>query len=143
MGIIHLVSSFLWWSFTVIVVLIIRPLNKTGNLSIVLPRIQIIVSYTSTVSIVSGFIFFGIVSNFQYYKLITTFWGNIIMLAGIFSLFVYYNVMSGGKIQSFVIRLKIHRKLSNKLPLLLLSLITASIMLMILISKVFVVGSTN
>jgi hypothetical protein len=143
MSIIHLVSSFLWWSFTVIVVLIIRPLNKTGNLSIVLPRIQKIVSYTSTVSIVSGFIFFGIITNFQYYKLITTFWGNIIVLAGIFSLIVYYNVISGGKIQSFVIGLKISRKLSNKLPLVLLSLITASIMLMILISKVFVVGSIN
>jgi hypothetical protein len=65
------------------------------------------------------------------------------VLAGIFSLIVYYNVISGGKIQSFVIGLKISRKLSNKLPLVLLSLITASIMLMILISKVFVVGSIN
>ena len=60
------------------VVIIIRPLNKTGNLSIILLRIQKVVVYTSTVSIVSGIVFFGINTNYQYYKLFYTTWGNII-----------------------------------------------------------------
>ena len=72
-SIIHLMSSFLWWSITFVVVLIVRPLNKTGNLSIILPKIQKIVLYASTVSIISGFILFGINTDFQYYKLFYTF----------------------------------------------------------------------
>jgi hypothetical protein len=129
----------MWWSFTITVVFIIRPLNKTGNLSIVLPKIQKIVSFVSTISIFSGLVFFGINNNFQYYKLFTTFWGNIILIAGILSLFVYYNVISGGKIQSFVIKLKFSRKLFNLIPLVLFSMITLCLMLMIIISKVFLI----
>ena len=89
-NIIHLMSSFLWWSITFVVVLIVRPLNKTGNLSIILPKIQKIVLYASTVSIVSGFILFGINTDFQYYKLFYTWWGNVVLISGIFSLFVYF-----------------------------------------------------
>jgi hypothetical protein len=121
------------------VVFIIRPLNKTGSLSIVLPKIQKTVSFASTISIFSGLVFFGINNNFQYYKLFTTFWGNIILIAGILSLFVYYNVMSGGKIQSIVIKLKFPRKLFNSIPLILFSMITLCLMLMILISKMFII----
>jgi hypothetical protein len=121
------------------VVFIIRPLNKTGNLSIVLPKIQKIVSFVSTISIFSGLVFFGINNDFQYYKLFTTFWGNIILIAGILSLFVYYNVMSGGKIQSIVIKMKFPRKLFNSIPLVLFSMITLCLMLMILISKIFII----
>src|SRR6476659_9444752 len=65
--IIHLMSSFLWWSITFVVVLIVRPLNKIGNFFIILPKIQKIFLYVSTVSIVSGFILFGINTDFQYY----------------------------------------------------------------------------
>jgi hypothetical protein len=128
----------MWWSFTITGVFIIRPLNKTGNLSIVLPKIQKIVTFVSTISIFSGLVFFGINNNFQYYKLFTTVWGNIILIAGILSLFVYYNVISGGKIQSFVIKSKFPRKLFNLIPLVLFSMITLCLMLMILISKVFI-----
>ena len=85
-----------------------------------------------------GFIIFGINTNYQYYKLFTTFWGNIIFIAGIFSLFVYYNVMSGGKIRSIFIKLKFPRKLYDRVPILLLFLITTSLILMVLISKVFI-----
>src|ERR671921_383407 len=34
-GIIHLVSSFLWWSITFVVVAIIRPANRSGVLSLI------------------------------------------------------------------------------------------------------------
>ncbi|MGN6708502.1 MAG: hypothetical protein ACTHKF_04060, partial [Candidatus Nitrosocosmicus sp.] len=97
------------------------------------------VSFVSTISIFSGLVFFGINNNLQYYKLFTTLWGNIILIAGILSLFVYYNVMSGGKIQSIVIKLKFPRKLFNSVPLVLFSMITLCLMLMILISKVFII----
>ncbi|MER5175093.1 MAG: hypothetical protein ABJB76_08060 [Candidatus Nitrosocosmicus sp.] len=129
-------SSFLWWSITFIVVVVIRPLNKTGNLSIILPKIQKIVLYASTVSIVSGFVFFGINTDCQYYKLLNTFWGNMILISGVLSLFVYYNVISGGKIRSIFIKLKMPTKFYNQTPIVLFSMITVSLFLMILLSKV-------
>jgi hypothetical protein len=133
-------SSFLWWSITFVVVLIVRPLNKTGNLSIILPKIQKIVLYTSTVSIISGFIFFGIDTDYQYFKLFYTGWGNMILISGIFSLFVYYNIISGGMMRSIFIKLKMPLKFYNQTPVVLFSMITISIILMILISKVFING---
>ena len=131
-------SSFLWWSITFIVVVVIRPLNKTGNLSIILPKIQKIVLYASTVSIVSGFIFFGINADYQYYKLFNTFWGNMILISGVLSLFVYYNVISGGKMRSIFIKLKMPTKFYNQTPIVLFSMITVSLFLMILLSKVII-----
>ena len=138
MNVIHLMSSFLWWSITFVVVVIIRPLNKTGNLSTILPKIQKIVLYDSTVSIVSGFVFFGINTNYQYYKLFNNYWGNLILLSGILSLFVYYNVLSGGKIRSIFIKLKMPLKFYDQTPIILFFMITISLILMILISKVFI-----
>ena len=135
-SIIHLMSSFLWWSITFVVVLIVRPLNKTGNLSIILPKIQKIVLYASTVSIISGFILFGINTDFQYYKLFYTGWGNIVLISGIFSLFVYFNIISGGGVRLILIKLKMPLKFYNQTPVILFSMITISIILMILISKV-------
>lgn len=131
-------SSFLWWSITFVVVVIIRPLNKTGSLSTILPRIQKIVLYDSTVAIVSGFVFFGINTNYQYYKLFNNYWGNLILISGILSLFVYYNVLSGGKIRSIFIKLKMPLKFYNQTPIILFFMITISLILMILISKVFI-----
>lgn len=132
-----MVSSFLWWSFTFMVVMIIRPFNKTGNLSIILPRIQKIVLYSATVSIMSGIVFFGINTNYEYYKLINTTWGNIILISGILSLLVYYNVISGGKMRLIFIKLKLPSKFYNQTPLALFSMITISLTLMILITKLF------
>lgn len=137
-NIIHLISSFLWWSITFIVVVVIRPLNKTGNLSIILPKIQKIVLYASTVSVVSGFIFFGINTDYHYYKLFNTFWGNMILISGVLSLFVYYNIITGGMIRSIFIKLKMPTKFYNQTPIVLFSMITVSLFLMILLSKIFI-----
>ena len=133
-----MVSSFLWWSFTFMVVIIIRPLNKTGNISIILPRIQRVVVYTASVSIISGIVFFGINTNYQYYKLFYTIWGNIILISGVFSLLVYYNVISGGKMRLIFIHLKLPRKFYNQTPIVLFSMITISLSIMILITRVFI-----
>ncbi len=121
-----------------VVILIIRPLNKTGSLSVILPKIQKIILYSSTVSITSGLILFSINTGYQYYKLFYTIWGNIILISGIFSLFVFYNILSGGKIRSILIKLKMPQKFYNQIPLVLFSLITVSLILMILVSKVFI-----
>jgi hypothetical protein len=121
-----------------VVVLIIRPLNKTGSLSVILPKIQKIILYSSIFSITSGLIIFGINTEYQYYKLFYTLWGNIILIAGIFSLFVFYNILSGGKIRSILIKLKMPQKFYNQIPIVLFSMITISLILMILVSKVFI-----
>ncbi len=131
-------SSFLWWSITFVVVVIIRPLNKTGKLSIILPKIQKIVLYTSIVSIVSGFIYFGINTDYQYYKLFYTLGGRMILISGVFSILVFYNIISGGKMRSIFIKLKLPLKFYDQTPVVIFSMITISIILMILISKVFV-----
>jgi hypothetical protein len=58
------------------------------------------------------------------------------LISGIFSLFVYYNVVSGGGMRSIFIKLKMPLKFYNQTPVILFSMITISIILMILISKV-------
>jgi hypothetical protein len=128
----------MWWNIMFVVVLIIRPLNKTGSLSVILPKFQKIILYSSIVSITSGLILFGINTGYQYYKLFYTLWGNIIMIAGIFSLFVFYNILSGGHLRSILIRLNMPEKFYNQLPIVLFSMITISLFLMILVSKVFI-----
>ena len=134
---IHLASSFLWWSMTFVVMAIIRPLNKKGNLSVILPRFRKIVLSVSTVSIVSGLILFGINSNYRYYELFYTFGGNMIFISGILSLFVYYNVLSGGKKRSTTVISKKIKGFNNQIPIMLFSMLTVSLILMVLISRVF------
>ena len=137
-GIVHLVSSFLWWSITFVVVAIIRPANRSGVLSVILPKVQKIVIAVSTVSIISGFILFGINTNYQFYALFLTSWGNMILVSGILSLIVYCNVVSGGKISAMIIKLNKLPKLANQIPIVFFSMITITLTFMVLISKVYV-----
>ena len=134
---IHLASSFLWWSMTFVVVAIIRPLNKKGNLSAILPRFRKIVLFVSTISIVSGLILFGINNNYRYYELLYTFGGNMVFISGVLSLFVYYNVLSGGKKRSITVISKKIKGFNSRIPIMLFSMLTVSLTLMILVSKVF------
>ncbi len=136
-NIVHLISSFIWWNLMFVVILIIKPLNKNGNLSILLPKFQKIVFYTSIVSLTSGFILFGVNTNFQYYMLFYTTWGNVIVLSGIISLFVFYNIASGGKMRLILIKINAPKELINKIPLIMFSLITITLISMILLTKIF------
>lgn len=133
---VHLASSFLWWSMTFVVVAIIRPLNKKGNLSVILPRFRKIVLFVSTISIVSGLILFGINNNYRYYELFYTSGGNAVFISGILSLFVYYNVLSGGKKRSITVISKKIKGFNDQIPLMLFSMLTISIIVMILASNV-------
>ena len=137
-GIIHLVSSFLWWSITFVVVAIIRPANRSGVLSVILPKVQKIVIAVSTVSIISGFVLFGVNTNYQFYALFLTFWGNMILVSGMLSLIVYCNVVSGGKVGAMIIKLSKLPELANPIPMVFFSMITITLTFMILISKVYV-----
>lgn len=120
------------------VVAIIRPANRSGVLSVILPKVQKIVIAVSTVSIISGFIIFGISTNYQFYSLFLTSWGNMILVSGILSLIVYCNVVSGGKISEMIIKLNKLPKLANHIPIVFFSMITITLTFMILISKMYV-----
>ncbi len=132
---IHLVSSILWWSITLFVISIIRPYNKTGTLSIILPKVHKTVMYVSTISISSGIFFYMFNSNFQFYKLINTLWGNFILLSGLLSLSVYYHILSNGKKVPLNIKLKKFKRFNYQKPIVLFSLLTISLMLMIFASE--------
>lgn len=120
------------------VVAIIRPANRSGVLSVILPKVQKIVIAASTVSIISGFIIFGISTNYQFYSLFLTSWGNMILVSGILSLIVYCNVVSGGKISEMIIKLNKLPILPNHIPIVFFSMITITLTFMILVSKVYV-----
>ena len=120
------------------VVAIIRPANRSGVLSVILPKVQKIVIAVSTVSIISGFVLFGVNTNYQFYALFLTFWGNMILVSGMLSLIVYCNVVSGGKVGAMIIKLSKLPKLANPIPMVFFSMITITLTFMILISKVYV-----
>jgi hypothetical protein len=133
---IHSISSILWWSVTLIVVTIIRPLNEGGNLSIILQRIRKVVIITSTVSIASGFVLFGLNSNFQFEDLIYTTKGNVILFSGSLSLLVYYHVLSGSKPNSVASKLHKVLKLNKFIPYIMFGLLTAAMISMIFASAI-------
>jgi hypothetical protein len=107
-------------------------------LSVVLPRFQKLVLSFSTVSIVSGFILFGINTNYRYHELFFTFWGNVILISGLLSLVVYYNIVSGGNIMALIGKIKKSPELTSRIPILLFSMVTTALLSMILISKAVV-----
>jgi len=133
---IHSISSILWWSVTLIVITIIRPLNGEGNLSTILPRIRKLVIYASTVSIASGFVLFGLNSNFQFEDLINTAKGNVILFSGSLSLIVYYHVLFGSKPNSVASNLHKVLKLNKFIPYIMFGFLTAALVSMILASAI-------
>ena len=133
---IHSISSILWWGVTLIIVTIIRPLNRGGNLSIILPRIRKLVIFVSTVSIISGFVLFGLNSNFKFEDLIHTTSGNIILFSGSLSLVVYYHVLFGSKANSVSSKLHKVLKLKKLIPYIMFGFLTATMVLMILASAI-------
>ena len=133
---IHSISSILWWSVTLIVVTIIRPLNGGGNLSIILPHIRKLVIFASTVSITSGLVLFGLNSNFQFEDLIHTTKGNVILFSGSLSLIVYYHVLSGSKPDSVASKLHKVLKLTKFIPYIMFGFLTVAMALMILASAI-------
>ena len=133
---IHSISSILWWGVTLIIVTIIRPLNREGDLSIILPRIRKLVIFTSTISIISGFFLFGLNSNFKFDDLIHTISGNIVLFSGSLSLVVYYHVLFGSKANSVSSKLHKVLKLTKFIPYIMFGFLTATMVLMIFVSAI-------
>lgn len=88
-----MIFSILWWSITFVVIFIIRPANRIGNLSIVLPKIRKVIIFASTISIISGLIQFGMFFNFDIPGFINSAGSILIMISGFFSLIVYYHIL--------------------------------------------------
>jgi hypothetical protein len=132
---IHSISSMLWWSVTLIVIFIIRPLNERGNLSIILPRVRKLVIFVSTVSIASGFVLFGFNSNFQFENLIYTTKGNVILFSGSMSIIVYYHVLYGPP-NSVASKLHKALKLCKFIPYIMFGFLTTAMVSMILASAI-------
>ena len=61
----------------------------------------------------------------------------MVFISGILSLFVYYNVLSGGKNRSITVISKKIKGFNDRIPIMLFSMLTMSLILMILISRVF------
>ena len=133
---IHLITSILWWSITLIVINIIRPLNKGGNLSITLPQIRRLVILASTISIASGIVLFGFNSNFQFEDLVYTTKGNVILFSGYLSLIVYYHVLSGSNPNSMISKLHKVLKLNKFIPSIIFGFLTTAMVSMILASAI-------
>jgi hypothetical protein len=133
---IHSISSTLWWSVTLIMIFIIRPLNERGNLSIILPRIRKLVIFASTVSIASGFVLFGFNSNFQFENLIYTTKGNVILFSGSLSIIVFYHVLYGPKPNSVASKLHKALKLNKFIPYIMFGFLTTALVSMILASAI-------
>ena len=119
-----------------IVITIIRPLNKGGNFSIILPQIRRLVIFASTISIASGIVLFGFNSNFQFEDLVYTTNGNVILFSGYLSLIVYYHVLSGSNPNSMVSKLHKVLKLNKFIPPIMFGFLTTAMVSMILASAI-------
>lgn len=133
-----MVSSIIWWSITMFVVIVIRPLNKTGSLSIILPKIRKLVIYSSTISITTGTILFIINSNFQFLSPFYSMRGWLIFSVGMLSLIVYLHVLF--QLQQFSISRFVTKNIfKNTLspPHILFSILTISLIIMLFVSRFY------
>jgi hypothetical protein len=107
---------------------------------VILPKIRKIILYSSTISLISGFILLSININYQFIKLFNTLWGNLILVSGFMSLIVYYNVILGGRRKPMGIKVGTN-KVVDPIPTIMFSLITMSLVIMVVVSKVFITPS--
>lgn len=134
----HYLSAILWWSITFFVIFILSPINKTGSLSILLPRIHKFIIPISTITLISGFILLMINVEDDFSRILSSIWGKMILLGGIFSLPVYIIILLRSKTRNIKLKLKRNEKsIKTKpiLPYMLFSLLSISIGIMILISN--------
>ena len=132
-----MIFSLLWWSTTFVVIFAIRPANRTGSLSVVLPEIRKIIILASTISIVSGLILFGLLFNFNGQTLIITTKSILIMTSGPLSLIVYYHILIGTRTRPFISKSNTQngRLLAKGVPYLMFGLLTITMILMVIASS--------
>ena len=134
---IHMIFSLLWWSTTFVIIFVIRPANRTGILSVILPKIRKIIILASTISIVSGLILFGLLFNLSGQTLVITTKSILILTSGALSLIVYYHILLGTHTRLFNSKSNTRngRFLIKGVPYLMFGLLTITMILMVIASS--------
>ena len=134
----HFLSAILWWSITFFVIFILNPINKSGSLSILLPRIHKFIISISTVTLISGILLLIINIEGNFSTIWTSIWGKMILLGGSFSIPVYIIILIRSKTRNLNLKLNRNKKsIKSKtiLPYILFSLLSISIGTMVFITK--------
>jgi hypothetical protein len=136
---IHFFSSVLWWGITFFVFFILRPVNREGSYSLILPRIHRFILPISTISILSGIVLTFININFDPYRLFNTIWGYLVIIGGLFSIPVYLVILSQSKPVNIKIQLNKKKNFNKKIlpPYFLFILLSITIFIMVFVTKVF------
>ena len=136
---IHFFSSVLWWGITFFVFFILRPVNREGSYSLILPRIHQFILPISTISILSGIALTFININFDPYRLFNTIGGNLLIIGGFFSIPVYLVILSQSKLGNIKIQLNKKKNFKKKIlpPYLLFILLSITIFIMVFVTKLF------
>ena len=136
---IHFFSSVLWWGITFFVFFILRPVNREGSYSLILPRIHRFILPISTISILSGIALTFININFDPYRLFNTIWGYLVIIGGLFSIPVYLVILSQSKPVNIKIQLNKKKNFNKKIlpPYFLFILLSITIFIMVFVMKVF------
>jgi hypothetical protein len=140
---IHMIFSILWWSTTLIVIFIIRPSNKTGNLSSILPKIRRLVIIVSSVSIFSGLMLYGLFSNLDVRSYIYSYPGFVILISGSLSLVVYFHVLNGGQHKFILVKnstgmgIGMGMGMGRYIPFVMFGLLTITLILMVIVSTTY------
>ena len=136
---IHFFSSVLWWGITFFVFFILRPVNREGSYSLILPRIHRFILPISPISILSGIVLTFININFDPYRLFNTIWGYLVIIGGLFSIPVYLVILSQSKPVNIKIQLNKKKNFNKKIlpPYFLFILLSITIFIMVFVTKVF------
>jgi hypothetical protein len=136
---IHFSSSVLWWGITFFVFFILRPVNREGSYSLILPRIHQFILPISTISILSGIALTFININFDPYRLFNTIVGYLLIIGGLFSIPVYLVILSQSKLGNIKIQLNKKKNFKKKIlpPYLLFILLSITIFIMVFVTKLF------
>jgi hypothetical protein len=136
-----MIFSILWWSTTLIVIFIIRPSNKTGNLSSILPKIRRLVIIVSSVSIFSGLMLYGLFSNLDVRSYIYSYPGFVILISGSLSLVVYFHVLNGGQHKFILVKnstgMGMGMGMGRYIPFVMFGLLTITLILMVIVSTTY------
>ncbi|MGE3858622.1 MAG: hypothetical protein AB7F53_01395 [Nitrososphaeraceae archaeon] len=121
---------------TFFVIFILRPVNKTGVYSPILPRIHKFVIPLSTLSIISGSILTMINIDFEIDRLFESIWGYLLVIGGSFSIPVYLIVIFRSKKpdRKLQLRKKKSFQYNNYIPYVAFLLLSITISLMIFVT---------
>lgn len=135
---VHMVFSILWWSITLIVIFVIRPSNKTGNLSSILPKIRKLVIIASSISIFSGLLLYGLFSNLDITSYVNSYPRFVILISGSLSLIVYFHVLNGGRHKHVSVKNSMGLNIRRKyVPFVMFGLLTITLILMVIVSTIY------